>query len=191
MTFKPIKNQKTYEKIIGQVRNLVAEGGLIPGDRLMSEREMADRLEVSRSTVREAFCALEVMGIIEVRRGVGAFVSGACSKILTEVPAMQRNGYTIVIRDLEISLDTRQVIRNSKSISLSKREFDLLAYLAENAGLVLSRETLLTHVWGYKYYGNDNVVDVYIRYLRVKVDEPFSERLLHTVRGVGFTLRGG
>lgn len=104
-------------------------------------------------------------------------------------PAARQEGDKLVIGDLVISKDTRQVIRSGEAISLTRREFDLLAYLAENAGLVLSRETILARVWGYDYYGSDNIVDVYIRYLRAKIDEPFSTKLLYTVRGVGYTLR--
>lgn len=104
-------------------------------------------------------------------------------------PAAWQEGGKLVIGDMVISRDTRQVLRKGESISLTRREFDLLAYLAENAGIVLSRDTILASVWGYDYYGSDNVVDVYIRYLRAKIDEPFSTKILHTVRGVGYTLR--
>lgn len=108
---------------------------------------------------------------------------------LRGLPAARQEGNRLVAGDLVICRDTHQVTRSGQSIPLTKREFDLLAYLAENAGLVLGRETILARVWGYDYYGSDNVVDVYIRYLRAKIDEPFSNRLLHTVRGVGYTLR--
>ena len=95
----------------------------------------------------------------------------------------------ITVGDLTIHLDHRQVLKNGQNIPLTKREFDLLAYLAENAGSVLSREMILTRVWGYDYFGDTNVVDVYIRYLRTKIDEPFQTKLLQTVRGIGYTLR--
>lgn len=108
---------------------------------------------------------------------------------LRRVPAVIEGNNKLVVGGLKIHYDTRQVERNGQQISLTKREFDLLSHLAENAGTVLSRETILSHVWGYDYYGDTNVVDVYIRYLRAKVDEPFPTRLLHTVRGVGYTLR--
>ncbi|MDI6905918.1 MAG: FadR/GntR family transcriptional regulator [Thermoanaerobacterales bacterium] len=72
--FKPIRRRKTYEEIIEQIKHMIAMGTLNPGDRLISEREMANRLEVGRAAVREAFRALEAMGIIEVRQGEGAFV---------------------------------------------------------------------------------------------------------------------
>lgn len=108
---------------------------------------------------------------------------------LRRAGTFRREGNKLIIGDLVICRDTRQVTRGGQFISLTRREFDLLSYLAENAGLVLSRETILDRVWGFDYYGNTNVVDVYIRYLRAKIDEPFPTRLLHTVRGVGYTLR--
>ena len=108
---------------------------------------------------------------------------------LRSLPAARQEGNKLVVGDLVISRDTRLVTRNGQYIPLTRREFDLLAYLVENAGLVLGRETILARVWGYDYYGSDKVVDVYIRYLRAKIDEPFTVRLLHTVRGVGYSLR--
>lgn len=104
-------------------------------------------------------------------------------------PGARVDGNKLVIKDLIIRRDTRQVTRSGQSISLSRREFDLLAYLAENAGTVLNRELILNQVWGYEFFGDTNVVDVYIRYLRSKIDEPFDIPLLHTIRGVGYTLR--
>ena len=74
-------------------------------------------------------------------------------------------------------------------IELTKREFDLLRILMENAGIVLTRDILLERVWGYNYLGDSNSVDVYIRFLRGKIDEAFSVKYIHTVRGVGYTMR--
>ncbi|MGN0980782.1 MAG: response regulator transcription factor [Candidatus Avoscillospira sp.] len=76
-------------------------------------------------------------------------------------------------------------------IDLTSREFDVLKLLLENQQIVLSRETFLTKVWGYDYMGETNVVDVYIRYLRSKIDDAFGCSLIHTVRGVGYVLREG
>ena len=76
-----------------------------------------------------------------------------------------------------------------QDILLTSREFQLLQYMMENEGIVLSRETLLSNVWGYDYMGETNVVDVYIRYLRQKIDEAHGLKLLHTVRGVGYVMR--
>lgn len=76
-----------------------------------------------------------------------------------------------------------------ESIDLTGREFSLLQYLMENQSIVLSRDVLLEKVWGYDYPGETNIVDVYIRYLRNKIDEAYGVKLLHTVRGIGYVLR--
>lgn len=91
--------------------------------------------------------------------------------------------------DLRLNEATRQVERAGQEIALTQREFDLLAMLLRHKRLVLGREQLLNQVWGFEYTGNTNVVDVYIRYVRKKVDEGFSPELIHTVRGVGYVLR--
>ncbi|MBO4836303.1 MAG: response regulator transcription factor [Clostridia bacterium] len=78
---------------------------------------------------------------------------------------------------------------NETPIILTSREFQLLQYMMENTGIVLSRETLLSAVWGYDYMGETNVVDVYIRYLRQKIDEACDVKTLHTVRGVGYVMK--
>ena len=71
-------------------------------------------------------------------------------------------------------------------ISLTKKEFDLLKYLMQHKGQAVTRDALLSDVWGYDYAGDTNVVDVYIRYLRHKIDEPFGVKTLHTIRAVGY-----
>jgi DNA-binding response OmpR family regulator len=76
-------------------------------------------------------------------------------------------------------------------LELTKREFDLLKILMENAGIVLTRDVLLERVWGYNYVGETNSVDVYIRFLRSKIDETFGVKYIHTVRGVGYAMRIG
>ncbi|MBS4178475.1 response regulator transcription factor [Lederbergia citrea] len=91
--------------------------------------------------------------------------------------------------DLKLSETTREVFRGEDLIELTPREFDLLAYLLKNARHVLNREQILNGVWGYDYYGDTNVVDVYIRYLRNKIDKPYDTSLIHTVRGVGYVLK--
>lgn len=76
-----------------------------------------------------------------------------------------------------------------KPIELTKREFDLLCYLLKNKRIVLNREQLLNEVWGFEYAGDTNVVDVYIGYLRKKIDHGHETALIHTVRGVGYTMK--
>jgi DNA-binding response OmpR family regulator len=93
------------------------------------------------------------------------------------------------IGDLEVNTTTREVRRGDTPIDLTAREYDLLEYLAHNARHVLSRETILAHVWREHPDADPNVVDVYIGYLRRKLDTDGAPRLIQTVRGVGFTLR--
>ena len=81
------------------------------------------------------------------------------------------------------------VTMNNQPINLTKKEFDLLKYLMSHKGEAVTRDALLTDVWGYDYAGDTNVVDVYIRYLRKKIDEPFGIKTLHTIRAVGYMFR--
>lgn len=84
---------------------------------------------------------------------------------------------------------SRQVMVRGTPVELTKREFDLLQYLLENKGVVLSRETILEKVWGFDFEGETNAVDVYVRFLRGKIDEVFDIKLISTVRGVGYVIR--
>jgi two-component system OmpR family response regulator len=95
----------------------------------------------------------------------------------------------LVFADLSLDLLTRKVQRGSQSIELRPREFALLEYLMRNAGRVVSKTSILSHVWGYNFDPNTNVVDVLVSRLRDRIDKPFPAKLLHTVRGVGYVLR--
>jgi two-component system, OmpR family, response regulator ArlR len=90
------------------------------------------------------------------------------------------------IKDLIMNLEKHQVTRSGKIIELRKKEYDLLEYLIRNKEIALSRDQILEKVWGYKYTGDTNVVDVYIRYLRSKIDDSSEDKLIYTVRGVGY-----
>ena len=93
------------------------------------------------------------------------------------------------LADLSINVLTREVIKQGDHIDLTKTEYDLLEYLLQNKGLVLTRDQIIEHVWGYDFVGDSNILDVYIRYLRNKLDYPYKTKLIHTVRGVGYTLK--
>ncbi|MBL4936271.1 response regulator transcription factor [Clostridium sp. YIM B02515] len=95
----------------------------------------------------------------------------------------------IQINNLKLDLDKYNVSFKDEIIDLTKREFELLKYLMENQNIVLTREKILDRVWGYEYFGDTNVVDVYVRYLRSKIDDRFDRKLIHTVRGVGYLLK--
>jgi two-component system, OmpR family, response regulator len=91
--------------------------------------------------------------------------------------------------DLKLNDKTREVIRAEKEIELTPKEYDLLLYLLKNKRQVLNRDQILQAVWGYDYFGDTNVVDVYIRYVRKKIDHGFDTPLIHTVRGVGYVIK--
>ena len=93
------------------------------------------------------------------------------------------------VADLEVHMDTRQVLRGGKEVKLSGKEFALLRYMIQNEGIVLSRDRLEEHLWNFDYAGDSNVIDVYIRYLRKKIDEGYEPKLIHTVRGAGYVLK--
>lgn len=99
------------------------------------------------------------------------------------------NKDVLEVEDLVVDLKGRQVTRGDHAINLTQREFDLLVFLMKHRGEALTREWLLSAVWGYDFAGETNVVDVYIRYLRNKLDRDYHPTLIHTVRGVGYILR--
>jgi len=93
------------------------------------------------------------------------------------------------LADLVVDCESHRIMRGEQEISLSSKEFSVLEYMIRNKGIVLSREKIEAHIWNYDYAGGSNVVDVYIRYLRKKIDEGFEQKLIHTVRGAGYVLR--
>lgn len=95
----------------------------------------------------------------------------------------------LAVADLTVNCDTRDVTRAGVPIPLSSKEFAVLEYLIRNEGVVLTRDRISQHIWNYDYEGGSNVIDVYIRYLRKKMDEGFPQKLIHTVRGAGYVLR--
>lgn len=118
----------------------------------------------------------------------------AFEELLARVRVMLRKpaaikSTTYTVGDLEVHVDTRKVFRQGKELTLSSKEYALLRYMAQNAGIVLSREKVEQHIWNYDFSGGSNVIDVYIRYLRKKIDEGFDKKLIHTVRGAGYVLK--
>ncbi len=117
----------------------------------------------------------------------------AFAELLVRVKALLRRGSTnrsnlIRVADLEIDRVAHQVKRQGQIVKLTSKEYALLEYLAQNAGRVLSRTMIVEHVWDQSFEGLTNIVDVYVRQLRVKVDEPYKLKLIHTVRNVGYVL---
>ena len=115
----------------------------------------------------------------------------AFAELVVRVNALLRRGTmnranVIRIADLEIDRVHHQVQRRGTGIKLTSKEYSLLEYLALNAGRVLSRSMIVDHVWDQSFDGLTNIVDVYVRQLRTKIDEPFKQQLIHTVRGTGY-----
>jgi DNA-binding response OmpR family regulator len=117
----------------------------------------------------------------------------AFAELLVRIKALLRRGQTnhsnaIRVAELEIDRINHHVTRNGITIRLTAKEYSLLEYLAVNSGRVVSRTMIVEHVWDQSFEGLTNIVDVYIRQLRAKIDEPFTPRLIHTVRRGGYTL---
>ncbi len=118
----------------------------------------------------------------------------AFDELLARIRAMTRLSFgasesVLTVGDLTLNLATQEVRRGGQPITLSAKEYALLEYLMHNQGIVLSREKIENHIWNLDYEGGTNVVDVYISYLRKKIDEGHKEKLIHTVRGRGYVLR--
>jgi DNA-binding response OmpR family regulator len=117
----------------------------------------------------------------------------ALAELLMRVKALLRRGpvarsSVLRVGDLELDRLTQQVRRAGRRIELTAKEYALLEYLAANPGRVFSRAMIIEHVWDQSFDGVTNIVDVYVRHLRAKVDDPFPVKLIRTVRGVGYGL---
>ena len=120
----------------------------------------------------------------------------AIEELLARIRVYQRNYDTntkneeIKVKDIIMDNKTHNVKRSGKEIELTKKEYDLLETLLINKNVVLTRAQLIEKIWGYDYMGDTNVVDVFIRYLRSKIDEGFEDKLITTIRGVGYVVKG-
>lgn len=115
-------------------------------------------------------------------------------ELMARMRALTRTSFGVAhnimtVGDLTMDCATHVVERDGRNITLSAKEYALLEYLMHNKGIVLSREKIENHIWNYDYEGGTNVVDVYIRYLRKKIDDGFENKLIHTIRGSGYVLR--
>jgi two-component system response regulator ArlR len=119
----------------------------------------------------------------------------AIEELLARIRVYERNKSIsnkpdeIKVKDIVMDNKTHEVKRNAEIIELTKKEYDLLEVLMINKNVVLTREQLIEIVWGYNYEGDTNVVDVFIRHLRIKIDEGFDDKLIITVRGVGYVIK--
>lgn len=118
----------------------------------------------------------------------------AFEEFLARIRALMRRASDSVsnvfeLANLMVDCDSHVVKRDDTEIKLSPKEFSVLEYLVRNRGVVLSRNKISRHLWNYDYEGSSNVIDVYIRYLRRKMDDDYEPKLIHTVRGFGYVLR--
>lgn len=118
----------------------------------------------------------------------------AFEELLARIRALARRNFTeksdiLTVGSLSVELSSKRVMREGQEILLSAKEFALLETLIRHKGQVLSRAQLENQVWDFGFEGGSNIVDVYIRYLRRKVDDPFEKKLIHTIRGAGYVLR--
>ncbi|MDR0863061.1 MAG: response regulator transcription factor [Oscillospiraceae bacterium] len=118
----------------------------------------------------------------------------AIEELLARIRAALRkssvaDGDVLTAEGVVLDVKRRAVTVNDTPVELTKREFDLLHYLLKNKGIVVTRETFLDNVWDYDFDGGTNAVDVYVRFLRTKIDEAFGIKLIHTVRGVGYVVK--
>ena len=159
------------------VRRLRSEGNNTPVLFLTARDAVADRVEGLESGgdyyLTKPFDFQELMAVVRV--------------MTRKYTGNRSNVYTIA--DLSLDSNTRTVTRAGKNIELTAKEFSLLEYMMRNKGVVLSREMIENNLWNYDYEGGTNVVDVYVGYLRKKMDTGFSRKLIHTVWGTGWVLK--
>ena len=159
------------------VRRLRSEGNSTPVLFLTARDAVADRVE-----------GLESGGDYYLTKPLDFQELMAVVRVMTRKYTGNRsNVYTIA--DLSLDSNTRIVTRAGKNIDLTAKEFSLLEYMIRNKGVVLSREMIENNLWNYDYEGGTNVVDVYVGYLRKKMDTGFSRKLIHTVWGTGWVLK--
>ena len=162
--------------VLKQVR---AQGNHLPILMLTAKSEIDDRVNGLDSGADDYLTkpfAIEEL-LARMRVAFKHAHAGGAKKVILEV------------QGLEIDTDKRMVTVNGTVVDLTKKEYELLLYLVQNKNIVLSREQILNEVWGYSYIGETNVVDVYIRYLRSKIDEAFGIKYIHTIRGVGYYVK--
>ena len=159
------------------VRRLRSEGNSTPVLFLTARDAVADRVEGLESGgdyyLTKPFDFQELMAVVRV--------------MTRKYTGNRSNVYTIA--DLSLDSNTRIVTRAGKNIDLTAKEFSLLEYMIRNKGVVLSREMIENNLWNYDYEGGTNVVDVYVGYLRKKMDTGFSRKLIRTVWGTGWVLK--
>ncbi len=188
--------QRGLELALAYDYDLLILDVMLPGvsgsDILTTVRQEKPHLPILILTARDALQEK----IMHFERGCDDYLTKpfAFAELVMRVKALLRRGAVdrrdqLRVADLVLDRTGRQVTRAGKPIELTVKEFALLEYLMAHAGQVCSRAMIIEHVWDRSFTGFTNIVDVYIRYLRNKIDRPFASKLIHTVRGVGYVLR--
>ncbi|MCP3064154.1 response regulator transcription factor [Myxococcus sp. K38C18041901] len=191
-----VNGLETQELLRGERFELIILDWMLPGlpgvDLLRAMRAQGDNTPVIMLTAKDAIADR----ILALNAGADDYLIKPFSfeELLARIRAVlrrvvQRVGPLLSHADLTLDPTTRRVTRANEEIILTAREFALLQFLLEHAGEVVSRTRIVQAVWDHDFETFSNVVEVYIRYLRAKVDAPFKRKLIHTVRGVGYVLR--
>ncbi len=159
----------------------VREVSDVPIIMLTARDEIADKVEGldlgANDYVTKPFAFAELL----------ARIRGTIKRYKEDLRQVYERRY--IVKNMILYPDRYEVTVNGEPVELTQKEYALLEYLVENKRNVLSRDQILQHVWGYDYIGNTNVVDVYVSYLRTKIDERFGEKYIYTTRGVGYAVR--
>lgn len=160
-------------------RRLRSTGSAIPVILLTAKDEIGDRVAGldagADDYVVKPFSIEELLARIRAR--------------LRSIAEKEHKNTVVQFQDLKLNPLTREVYRGDRAIELTAKEFDLLEYLLSHPRQVFTKNQILENVWGYDFMGDSNIIEVYIRYLRLKLEEKGETRLVHTVRGVGYALR--
>src|SRR5262245_26823814 len=176
-----------YDLVILDLMLPGRDGLSVLRDLRASGRDVPVLLLTARATVADRVAGLDL--------GADDYLPKpfAVAELLARVRALLRRGTavppTLAVGDLTLDPATREVVRAGRRIELTPREYALLEFFLRNKGRVLGRSLIAQHVWGVDFDTFTNVIDVYVNYLRRKIDQGFEPKLLHTVRGVGYVLR--
>lgn len=157
--------------------------------RLRKEKEINIIMLTARDTVSDKVAGLDGGANDYITKPFRIEELLARIRALTRVKPISEHGQILSAGDLRLDLDSRTATRADKRADLTKTEYNLLEYLVRNKNLVLTRQQILNAVWGYEYVGDSNIVDVYISYVRSKIADSPENRLIETVRGVGYVIR--
>ena len=204
---RALKNEKYAVDISYDGTDAYAMAGMIDYDLLILDRMIPgdyDGLSLTKKLREEGkkvpILLLTVLGATQDKTegldgGADDYLTKpfALDELLARVRALLRRPQTSVetvlrVADLSLDLNTHEVLRNNQKIELTNKEFSLLEYLVRNSGRPVSKEQIIAHVWDYDADILPNNIEVYISYLREKVDKPFKDKLIKTVRGLGYKI---